>query len=111
VRAPKAGDLQLGNQRYCDEDDGTSAVTLRYDGKMLDAAGTKVPLQLDNDGKTLTLHVFLDRSVMEVFAGGGRECITRVIYPGEEDLGIEVFPQGGTARLESMDVWKMKSIR
>lgn len=107
--------LEPGDAKACGlkvrrSKDGTAAVTLRYDGKTLDAAGTKLPLQLDDDQPTLTLHVFLDRSVMEVFAGGGRECITRVIYPGEDDLGTEVFAEGGTARLESVDVWKMKSI-
>ena len=107
--------LEPGDAKACGlkvrrSDDGARAVTLRFDGKMLDVAGTRLPLQLDRDERALALHVFLDRSVLEVFADGGRECITRVIYPGQADLGIEVFAEGGTARLESMDVWEMKSV-
>jgi hypothetical protein len=47
---------------------------------------------------------------MEAFINGGRESVTRVIYPGDKDLGIEVFSQGGKARVESIDIWQMASI-
>ncbi len=89
--------------------DGRKAVAFSYDGSTLDAAGTRIPLKLA-PGETLDLHVFLDRSVMEAFINGGRECVTRVIHPGQDDLGIEVFAQGGTATVESLDVWQMKSV-
>lgn len=104
------GDAKAFGLKVRRSDDGNSAVTFRYDGKVLDVAGTKVPLKLDKDQGILTLHVFLDKSLMEVFVNGGREAVTRVIHPGQKDLGIEVFAEGGTARLKSMDVWKMKSI-
>ncbi len=90
-------------------DDGRRAVSLRYDGQSLDVAGTKVPVKLDKASRKLTLHVFLDKSVMEVFVNGGRYCVTRVIYPGEKDLGVEVFSEGGKAAV-SIDVWRMNSI-
>ena len=47
---------------------------------------------------------------MEVFVNGGREVFTRVIYPGVQDLGIELFASGGDALVESLDVWQMSSI-
>jgi len=86
------------------------AVVLRYDGHTLDVDGTPVPLTLDDKQRTLTLHVFLDKSAMEVFINGGRECVTRVIYPGQDALGIEVFAQGGPAVVRSLDVWHLGSI-
>ena len=48
--------------------------------------------------------------VLTFNVNGGRQCIPRMIYPGENDLGIEPFADGGTARLKSVDVWEMKSI-
>ncbi|MGH3148854.1 MAG: glycoside hydrolase family 32 protein, partial [Rubrobacter sp.] len=61
-------------------------------------------------GEKLTLHVFVDCSVVEVFANG-RACLTDRIYPTREDsLGLDLFSHGGDARLESLNVWKMDSI-
>ena len=57
--------------------DGRRGVTLRYADGMLNVAGTDVPLDLAGDRKTLRLHVFLDRSVMEVFINDGRAAVNR----------------------------------
>jgi len=69
----------------------------------------KVPLKLDQDQGTLTLHVFLDKSVMEVFADGGTAAVTRVIYPGK-NLGVAVFSVVGRATVLALDIWRMKPI-
>jgi beta-fructofuranosidase len=90
--------------------DGKNAVIISSDGRTLDAAGTKTPLLLNEVQKTLTLHVFLDRSVLEVFADNGRTCVAKVVYPPEHDLGIELFALDGKAVVKSLDVWEMKSI-
>jgi len=90
--------------------DGGKAIVLRHDGRVLDAAGTPVPLTLDDKQRTLTLHVFLDKSAMEIFINGGRECVTRVIYPGQDDLGVEAFAEGGSATIRALDVWLLGSI-
>jgi sucrose-6-phosphate hydrolase SacC (GH32 family) len=106
----EAGDANsIGLKVRCSTD-GTRAVTIRYDGQMLDAAGVKVPLSLSGNEKSLALQVFLDRSVMEVFANDGCQAVAKVIYPGEKDVGIELFATGGTARIKSVDVWQMKPI-
>jgi sucrose-6-phosphate hydrolase SacC (GH32 family) len=47
---------------------------------------------------------------MEVFVNGGRECVTRVIYPGQDALGIEVFADGGAATARSVEVWQLGSV-
>jgi hypothetical protein len=47
---------------------------------------------------------------MEVFINDGRASVTRVNYPGEEDLGIAAFCENGCVKLKSLDVWKMKPI-
>jgi len=91
-------------------DDGKNAVVINCDGQEINAAKVKIPFVLAEDKKTLTLHIFLDKSVMEVFVNDGREAVSKVIYPGEKDLGLELFAEGGTAVVKSLDVWEMKSI-
>jgi beta-fructofuranosidase len=61
-------------------------------------------------GEKLRLQVFLDGSVIEVFANG-RFCLTERSYPTRLDsLGIGLFAEGGKAKLVSMDVWQMRPI-
>jgi beta-fructofuranosidase len=89
--------------------DGKRAVTIAYDGKNLDVAGTKVPMPPPAKGKALMLRVFLDRSVLEVYTPTG-QCVTRVIDAGRGDRGIEVFAASGKARVRKLTVWGMGSV-
>jgi beta-fructofuranosidase len=76
------------------------------------AAGRELhggPLGVGTD-ESLKLRVFLDRSVLEVFAND-HVCVTSRIYPSRTDsLGLDVFAWGGDARLDILDVWAMGSI-
>lgn len=59
----------------------------------------------------LTLHVFYDRSVVEVFANG-RECLTsryRTSVPGDQQ-GLRLLARGGQAAIRSCQVWNLKSL-
>jgi beta-fructofuranosidase len=61
-------------------------------------------------GETVKLRVFLDASVIEIFAND-RACLTSRIYPSRPDsLGLGLFARGGKARLNSLDVWEMRPI-
>ena len=67
------------------------------------------PLALAQD-EPLELRVFIDRSVIEVFAND-RQCLTVRVYPGRADSrGVSLFTRGGDARLVSLDCWQMRSI-
>ena len=64
------------------------------------------PFEL-RDGEKLHLRIFIDRSILEVFANG-RQCITQRIYPIREDsLGVELFSKGGDIKVESLRAWQM----
>jgi beta-fructofuranosidase len=91
-------------------EDGKRGVVISCDGESLDVAGVKVALGPAGDERMLTLQVFLDRSVMEVFVNDGRRAVAKVIYPGDKDLAIELFAEGGRAGVRSLDVWQIKSI-
>ncbi len=89
-------------------DDGQSAVLIRHDCQTLHVAGTEISFALD--GELLTLHVFLDKSVLEVFVNEGRTAMTRIIYPPDHAGGVEFFAEGGSAQVVSLDVWEIKPI-
>ncbi|MFH5884812.1 glycoside hydrolase family 32 protein [Halalkalibaculum sp. DA3122] len=57
----------------------------------------------------VTLHIFIDRSSIELFGNGGRAVITDRIFPSEGSDGISLYTEGGTAQLISMDVWQLES--
>ena len=54
------------------------------------------------------MHIFLDRSIVEIYINGSAQ--TARLFPASEALGLEVFSEGGEAKLKSLDVWEMKSI-
>lgn len=67
------------------------------------------PFELE-EGEPLTFRVFVDRSVVEVFVNDHLALTTRVYPVRENSVVLDVFAQGGTARLLSLDFWEMKSI-
>ena len=85
-------------------------VPCRHHGDRPDAPGGELPFPLPNANDPVALRIFLDKSVMEVFVNGGQACATRVIYPGENDLGIELFAEEGNVTVRSVDIWTMQSI-
>ncbi len=107
--------LQMGDTGeigldLCRSDDGKRSIPIRFDGKTLDVAGSKAPLEVSGLSKSLELHVFLDRTLIEVFANDGRVCVTRVIDPPATDRGVALFSTSKGAKLEKLEAWKLRSI-
>nr|WGF13389.1 InuG [synthetic construct] len=64
--------------------------------------------KLDLEEDTLRLHIYLDRSMVEIYANN-KKSITSRVYPTLPDaLGIEAFADGEIT-IKSMKVWKMGS--
>ena len=67
------------------------------------------PVFMEPD-EPLRLHVFVDKSVVEVFVNG-KQCVAIRVYPGRQDsLGLSFRSQGREAQLTSLDTWQMHSI-
>lgn len=69
-----------------------------------------VPALLLPVNHQLRLHMFIDRSSIEIFSADGKFVLTLLTYPGEAQLGIEVFARGGRTTLASFTGWKLSSI-
>jgi sucrose-6-phosphate hydrolase SacC (GH32 family) len=58
-------------------------------------------------GEKIHLRVFLDKSMLEVFANG-RQCITQVLYPTLKDaVNVQVFADDAPVKVESIKAWKL----
>ncbi len=61
-------------------------------------------------GEALRLRVFIDRSVVEVFAND-RLCLTKRVYPSRPDsLGVQFFTTRGLAMALSATAWEMQPV-
>ncbi|MEI8224920.1 MAG: glycoside hydrolase family 32 protein [Bacteroidota bacterium] len=64
---------------------------------------------LDKD-ETLKLRIFIDKSVVEVFANG-KQCVAVRVYPSRDDsIGFSIRSQGQESELKSLEAWQMNSI-
>jgi beta-fructofuranosidase len=93
-------------------DPGRRMLTMDTRGASLDAGAqgrlTEAPLTLESGA--LRLRVFVDRSVIEVFAND-RICLTGRAYPTKADAtGVALVSSGGAAALQMLDAWTMSSI-
>ncbi len=86
-----------------------SKVTVSYNGLELQVLDTKVPLTLPKGSRKLALRIFLDRSVLEVFANE-TVCVTKTITPLAPDVSLEISAEGGSASGKHIQSWPMKTI-
>jgi len=56
--------------------------------------------------QAIRIRIFLDRSILEIYCGGA--ALTGRTFSDPKALGVDLFADGGSARLESLDVWQMQ---
>nr|WP_239587607.1 GH32 C-terminal domain-containing protein [Bacillus pakistanensis] len=59
---------------------------------------------------TVKMHIFVDRSSVEVFGNNGVSVITDQIFPHESSNGLELYSKGGDVTLKSLEIYPLKSI-
>ena len=62
------------------------------------------------DTKRVKLHIFVDRSSVEVFANDGEKVMTDRVYPPPGSTGIELYATGGAGKVVSLTIWQLKSV-
>ena len=68
----------------------------------------RAPLEPTEDGK-VKLHLFVDRSSVELFANDGKRVMTNRIFPSEGSDGLEIYAMNGKVTLDSLEVYKLES--
>ncbi len=62
------------------------------------------------ESKKIRLHIFIDKSSLEVFANEGEIVMTDLIFPSESSSGLDFFVKGGEVQIKKLSVWKLRSI-
>lgn len=76
---------------------------------VISRAPETAPIPYDSN-QILNLRIFIDKSVVEVFANG-TQCIAARVYPDRSDsIGVSIRSQGQDSELISLDSWQMKNI-
>lgn len=84
-------------------------VTVSYDGADLKVMNVQAPLKLSKGARKLRLRLFVDRSVLEVFAND-TVCVTKVISPLDAAPSLEIRATRGRAEVNRVEAWPMKTI-
>ena len=94
---------------YC-KDDGSGGfpILVAPADKVLTLGKMKVPFA-PPAGEDVELRVFLDKSMVEVFAGGRQAAVAGCKYD-PKDLAVALVSEGGPATVREVRCWKMKSI-
>lgn len=123
AESPQSFALPGTNTAEIDADidwNGADSIALEFKNKAGDAkpvtmtfhnssSGPKGPLSFAAGPDSLRLRIFLDRSVLEIYANK-RICATQVMTPLDSDASLEIRAHGGTAKAKSVEEWPMKTI-
>jgi beta-fructofuranosidase len=78
------------------------------ESKTLRVGTVSAPFNL-KEGEDLTLRIFIDKNLVEVFANDRQAAVAAHKYePG--NLGVSLFSKGGDAVVKEVKSWKMRSI-
>jgi beta-fructofuranosidase len=116
----ESGDAAAYGVNVCCSPEGKERTTVFYDSEAkklcIDTRNASLgegsksveggPFELAPE-ESLQLRIFIDQSVVEVFANE-RQAVMRRIYPTREDsVGVSVFSRGAAATVRSAQAWKM----
>ena len=76
--------------------------------KTLNVGSIKPPFDMKKD-EDLTLRVFIDKNLIEVFANDRQAAVGWHDYDAK-DLHVSLFSKSGDLRVKRISVWQMKSI-
>lgn len=62
------------------------------------------------DRESIKLHLFIDRSSLELFINNGETVMTSRIYPDPSSVYVDLFAEEGEVLLLNLDAWKLARI-
>ena len=111
IAAERALEIEFGKASLRDD-----LAFARWDARLARPVQS-APLQFD-PAQPVTLRVFVDHSVVEVFAGAGagdlqfERYLAQRIYPTRPDaLGVKLFSRGGSSLARRLRTWQMHAVR
>jgi len=100
---------EFGIKVLCDEkgDKGLTIASGRGK-KTLNVGYIKPPFEL-KEGEDLTLRIFIDKNMIEVFANDRQAALAWHEYD-PQNLHVSLFSNGGDLRVKNVSAWQLKSI-
>ena len=100
---------EFGLDVLCDKDGANGVrIAVMAESKKLVVGGVVAPFECKED-EDVTLRVFIDKNLVEVFANDRQAAVAAGKYAPAQQ-GISLFSQGGDVAVKSVQGWKMKSI-
>ena len=107
LEAPAA--REFGIRLLCGADGGNGfTISSGKGSKTLRVGYVHPPFEL-TDGEDLNLRIFIDKSMVEVFANDRQAAVAWHEYH-PQDLHVRLFSNGGDVKVKRISSWKMKSI-
>jgi len=107
LEAPTA--KEFGIKVLCDQDGSNGFTTsLGKSSKTLKVGYISPPFEL-KEGEDLTLRIFIDKNMIEVFANDRQAAVAWHDYDAA-DLHVSLFSMGGDLKVKSVSAWQMNSI-
>ena len=107
LEAPSAKEFGIGV--LCDKEGNKGFTIASGKGeKTLTVDYINPPFELQ-EGEDLTLRIFIDKNLIDVFANDRQAAVGWHHYDSE-DLHVSLFSKGGDLKVKSVSAWKMKSI-
>ncbi|MFW6270034.1 MAG: GH32 C-terminal domain-containing protein [Bacillota bacterium] len=95
---------------YYDAEDQTINIDRNSSSKLDDVAkgiqGGKIDL---NDDGNLSLHIYIDRSMVEVYANNSKSLTSRVYPTRADSLGLELIDSDSEITIKNLEIWRLGS--
>jgi sucrose-6-phosphate hydrolase SacC (GH32 family) len=82
-------------------------VGYRVGERTLSALGRTAPLE--PVGRRVKIRALVDRTSLEVYGNDGRVALTSCFLPRAKEKGLELFAEGGSARVVSLQVYSLRT--
>lgn len=107
--APSSALLQPETPTFPTDPAGRNGFPISFEpaAKTLTLGETKIPFALP-PAEDLELRVFLDKSIIEVFANDRMAALTPHRYAAR-NLGVSLFSEGGSVLVRKVTGWKLRS--
>jgi len=107
LEAPTA--KEFGIKVLADQDGNAGfIISSGKSSKTLNVGYIQPPFEL-KEGEDLTLRIFIDKHLIEVFANDRQAAVGWHDYDAD-DLHVSLFSTGGDLKVKSVSAWQMKSI-
>lgn len=100
--------LGCGAEVFYDAQTDSVTINRHYPEYML-SGYRSCPLDVAFRSTLLHLHLFIDRSTIELFINNGAFTMSSRVYPRADDRKLRVFTIGGVADLVEGTVWKLET--